>query len=97
VTDGSKVIGSPPLVLEVWYRAQVFQGAPNEVRPSPWVEQKTGLRHERIEEGIQFFLIHLITTTVEDIWDGLVTMGETLLLCCLCDEIMHAGMGWRSC
>jgi hypothetical protein len=35
--------------------AQVFQGAPNEARPFPLVDQKTELRHQRIEEGIQCF------------------------------------------
>jgi hypothetical protein len=33
-------------------------------------------------------LIHLITTTIEEIRDGVVAMGETLLSCCLCDEIL---------
>jgi hypothetical protein len=37
-------------------------------------------------------LIHLITTTVEDICNGVIAMGETLLSCCLCDEIMAR---WR--
>jgi hypothetical protein len=49
------VVGKPPLVLEAWFTAQAFQGAPNEARPFPWVDQKTGLRHQRIEEGIQCF------------------------------------------
>jgi hypothetical protein len=33
-------------------------------------------------------LIHLITTTVEEIHNGVVAMGKTLLSCCLCCEIM---------
>jgi hypothetical protein len=33
-------------------------------------------------------LIHLITTTVEEMRDDVVAMGETLLSCCLCGEIM---------
>jgi hypothetical protein len=33
-------------------------------------------------------LIHLTTTTAEEIRNGIVAMGETLLSCCLCCEIM---------
>jgi hypothetical protein len=38
-------------------------------------------------------LIHLITTTVEEKRDGVVAMGETLLSCCLCGEIMARWYG----
>jgi hypothetical protein len=53
VTEGSKVVGSPPLKLEVWYTAQVFQCAPNEARPFFWREQKPCLHSQRIEEEIK--------------------------------------------
>jgi hypothetical protein len=33
-------------------------------------------------------LIHLDTTTAEEICNGIVAMGETLLSCCLYGEIM---------
>jgi hypothetical protein len=39
-------------------------------------------------------LIHLTTTTAEEICNGVVTMGETLLLCCLCCEIMARWLAW---
>jgi hypothetical protein len=29
------MVGRPPFVLEAWFTAQVFQGAPNEASPSP--------------------------------------------------------------
>jgi hypothetical protein len=32
--------------------------------------------------------LHLITTTAEEIRNGVVAMGETLLSCCLYGEIM---------
>jgi hypothetical protein len=34
------------------------------------------------------FWVHLTTTTAEEICDGIVAMGKTLLSCCLFDEII---------
>jgi hypothetical protein len=54
VTEGSHVVGRPPLVSEAWFMAEVFQGAPNEARPFLLGEEgKPCLHFQRIEEGIQ--------------------------------------------
>jgi hypothetical protein len=52
VTEGSQVVGRSPLVFEALFRAQLFQGAPNESKPFLWMDQKPYLHSERIEEEI---------------------------------------------
>ena len=47
VTEGSKVVGSPPLVLEALFMAQVLQSAQNEARPLLWRDQKPCLHCQR--------------------------------------------------
>jgi hypothetical protein len=38
VTEGSQVVGRPPLVSETWFTAEVFQGAQNESIPFLWMD-----------------------------------------------------------
>jgi hypothetical protein len=72
----------------VWYSAQVFQGAPNEARPFPWVDQKPGFALLKDLRSDSMLSLFEMTTTTEEIHNGVVAMGETLLSCCLCCEIM---------
>jgi hypothetical protein len=68
--------------------AQVFEGAPNEARPFPLGGSKNWLASLKDLRSNSMLSLFEMTTTTEEICNGVVAMGKTLLSCCLCGEIM---------
>jgi hypothetical protein len=86
VTEGSKVIGRPPLVSEAWFTAQVLQSAQNEPRPFSWVEQKPCLHCQMNGEGLPYF-----RSTWKQLWHKIFVTASLPWARCFCRVVCTAG------